>query len=90
MQGPFGPRTPASAILPRMAPFSRRLRRIDAPRLAAAALGVAMVIPVAAYLYALTVSTATAEGVASAVAAVAIVAAGLLYAVRAVSGGLDE
>ena len=75
-----------SAILPVVAPFSRRLRRIEAPRLAAIGLTVALLAIFVAYGYALTAGPASAAGVVAAAALVGIAGIGLLYAWRAVTG----
>jgi hypothetical protein len=58
--------------------------------MAAAALGVALFLVLAAYAYALTLSTPTLGGVVSAAALVGIAGTGLLYAWRAVTGTSNE
>jgi hypothetical protein len=56
------------------------LRRWDMLRVAASALGLAIVLMVAAYLFAAIESRAAAGAVVAAVAAVGIAGTGLLYA----------
>ncbi len=73
-----------------MAPFSRALARLDVLRVAAGALGLAVLLMVAAYAFALTTSPATPRGVVSALALIVIAGAGLLYAWRLGAGGLVE
>ena len=58
--------------------------------MAAAALAVPLILILAAYAYALTVSTVIAAGVVAAAALVGIAGTGLLYAWRAVTGASDE
>jgi hypothetical protein len=73
-----------------VAVFSRRLRRIDEPRVAAAGLAVPLLGILAAYVYPLTNVDATPGGIASAVGLVGIAGTGLLYAWRAVTGASRE
>ena len=68
----------------------RRLRRIDEPRLAAAALALPLLVILAAYGYALTSVNPTPGGVTAAAALVGIAGTGLLYAWRAVTGASSE
>ena len=68
----------------------RRLRRIDEPRLAAAALALPLLVLLAAYGYALTSVDPTPGGVTAAAALVGIAGTGLLYAWRAVTGASSE
>lgn len=79
-----------SAILAGVAPITRRLRRIEEPRMAGAFLAVALLALLAAYGYALTTSTPMAAAAAAAVGLVGMAGAGLLYAWRAVTGASDE
>jgi hypothetical protein len=73
-----------------VAPLSRRLRRIEEPRMAAIGLAVAMVALLAAYGYALTATAVTADGVVAAAVLVGIAGTGLLYAWRAVTGASGD
>ncbi|HEX9561390.1 MAG TPA: hypothetical protein VGA76_09165 [Candidatus Dormibacteraeota bacterium] len=73
-----------------MASLSKRLRRIEEPRIAAVSLAVPLLAVLAAYGYALTVSPVTTGGLLSAAALVGIGGTGLLYAWRAVTGASDE
>ena len=73
-----------------MAQRFRRLRRIDAPSVASIGLGLALAGILFAYGYDVTVSKATAGGVAAAAALLAIGGAGLLYASRLGAGGQNE
>jgi hypothetical protein len=58
--------------------------------MAAAALAVPLVLILAAYADALTVSTVSSAGLVAAAALVGIAGTGLLYAWRAVTGASDE
>jgi hypothetical protein len=58
--------------------------------MAAAGLAAALLLILAAYVYALTVWTPTLGGIVSAAALVGIAGAGLLYAWRAVTGTSNE
>jgi hypothetical protein len=73
-----------------VAPITRRLRRIDEPRMAAAALVLPLVVILAAYGYALTSVDPTPGGLTAAAGLVAIAGTGLLYAWRAVTGASSE
>lgn len=73
-----------------VAPLSRQLRRIEEPRTAGLGLALAVLVLLAAYGYALTSSTWTAGGIASAAGLVGIAGVGLLYAWRAVTGASSE
>jgi hypothetical protein len=73
-----------------MTALSRSLARWDPIRVACAALGVAMLLLVAAYGVSLTASDATPGAVVSAVALVGIVGSGLLYAWRLGAGGIVD
>jgi hypothetical protein len=53
-------------------------------------LGLAVLLPVAAYAFDLTSTPATTEGVVAAAALVAVAGCGLLYAWRLGAGGLVE
>lgn len=68
----------------------RRLRRIEEPRMAAAALALPLLVILAAYGYALISVAATPGGVAAAAGLVGIAGTGLLYAWRAVAGASSE
>ena len=70
-----------------MATLSRSLRRWDLVRVAAASLGVAVVILLAGYAVAVANSQATPGGIVSVLALLAIVGSGLLYAWRLGAGG---
>ena len=65
----------------------RAFQRWDAPRVAGVALGLAIVLLVAAYGFAAYESGATPGGMVAALAAVAIAGCGLLYAFRLGAGG---
>ena len=58
--------------------------------MAAAGLGVAMLVVLGAYAFALTISPAVVAGIVSAAALVGIAGTGLLYAWRAVTGASSE
>ena len=58
--------------------------------MAVVGLGLAVLLPVAAYAFDLTSTPATTEGVAAAAALVAVAGCGLLYAWRLGAGGLVE
>src|SRR6266700_4595724 len=73
-----------------VAPLSRRLRRIEEPRMAAIGLAVVWLVVLAAYGYALAISPTTSGGALAAAAVVGIAATGLLYAWRAVTGASVE
>jgi hypothetical protein len=73
-----------------VAPLDQRLRRVETPRLAAAGLGLAFLLLLAAYAYLLTISAATTSGLLAAGAAVLIAGSGIAYAWRAVTGAVDE
>jgi hypothetical protein len=65
----------------------RAFRQLDAPRVAAVGLTLAMVLLVAAYGFAAFESRPSPGGVVAAVAAAAIAGSGLLYAFRLGAGG---
>jgi hypothetical protein len=73
-----------------MAALSRALARWDPARVAAAFLGVAVLLLVAVYGVSLTVSQATPGAVVSVVALVGIAGSGLLYAWRLGAGGIVD
>ena len=73
-----------------MASINRALRHWDLLRVAVAALGLAVLLMVAAYGFDLTSVPATPEGVGSALALIIIAGVGLLYAWRLGAGGLVE
>jgi hypothetical protein len=73
-----------------MAALSRALGRWDPLRVAAAALGLALLLLLAAYGFSLTVAQATPGAVVSAVALVGIAGSGLLYAWRPGAGGIVD
>jgi hypothetical protein len=73
-----------------MAQFWRASRRWDVLRVAASALGLAIVLMVAAYGFGAIESRASPGGVAAALAALAIAGSGLLYAFRLGAGGLVD
>ncbi|TMD32261.1 MAG: hypothetical protein E6I95_11000 [Chloroflexi bacterium] len=73
-----------------MATLSRRLRRIEEPRLMAMGLAVPLLLILAAYGYALTSVSPTPGGLAAAAGVVGIAGTGLLYAWRAVTGASNE
>jgi hypothetical protein len=73
-----------------MAPFLRALRSWDALRVAVVAIGLAVVLMEAAYVFVLTSVPATFEGVVSALALIVIAGVGLLYAWRLGAGGIVE
>jgi hypothetical protein len=70
--------------------LSRALRRWDPLRVAAAALGVACLLLLAAYGYGVATAQATVEGVIAAAALVGIAGSGLLYAWRLEAGGAAD
>ena len=73
-----------------MATLSRALRRWDLMRVAAAALGVALVTMLAGYLVGVATAQATAGGVVSALGLLAVGGSGLLYAWRLEAGGIVD
>jgi len=73
-----------------VAPITRRLRRIEEPRLAAVALAIPILLMLAAYAFALTSVAPTPGGVTAAAGLVGIAGTGLLYAWRAVTGASSE
>jgi hypothetical protein len=73
-----------------MAPLTQALRRWDPVRVAVVALGLAMLLILAAYVLALASVPATPEGVGSAFALIVIAGVGLLYAWRLGAGGIVE
>jgi hypothetical protein len=70
--------------------LSRSLARRDPMRVAAAALGLAVVLLLAAYAFGLTASPVRVGGVVAAVALVGIAGSGLLYAWRLGAGGIVD
>jgi hypothetical protein len=70
-----------------MRPLSRALQRWDPMRVAAAALGLALVLLLAAYAVGAAAAQVTPGGVVSALALLAIAGSGLLYAWRLGAGG---
>src|SRR2546427_10787245 len=60
--------------------LSRRLRRIEEPRMAAASLGVALLVVLAAYAYAVAIGPAVGGGIVAGGAPVGRGGAGRLYA----------
>lgn len=70
--------------------MSRALQRWDPMRVAAAALGLALLLVFAAYAVGATTTQATPGGVASALALLAIAGSGLLYAWRLGAGGIVD
>ena len=73
-----------------MTALSRALARWDPARVAAGALGLAVLLLPAAYAVSLGSSNATAGGVISAVGLVGIAGSGLLYAWRLGAGGIVD
>jgi hypothetical protein len=73
-----------------MAALSRALARWDPVRVAGAALGLAILLLVAAYGVSLTVSQLTPGAAVAVVALVGIVGSGLLYAWRLGAGGIVD
>ncbi|HVD45940.1 MAG TPA: hypothetical protein VNG70_01525 [Candidatus Limnocylindria bacterium] len=73
-----------------MAQFWRGYRRWDALSVAAVALELALVLMVAAYVFAAIEAGTTADGVVAVVVAVAIAGTGLLYAFRLGAGGIVD
>ena len=73
-----------------MATLSRALRRWDPIRIAAAFLGLAVLLLLAAYGFAATTTNPTPGGIAVAVALVGIAGSGLLYAWRLGAGGIVD
>jgi hypothetical protein len=70
-----------------MATLSRALQRWDPLRVAAVAIGLALVTLLAGYMVAAAASQPTPGGVVSALALLAIAGSGLLYAWRLEAGG---
>jgi hypothetical protein len=70
--------------------LSRSLARREPLRVAAATLGPAVVLLLAAYAFGLTASPVTVGGVIAAVALVGIAGSGLLYAWRLGAGGIVD
>jgi hypothetical protein len=66
------------------------LRRLEGPRLAALALGLALVLMVAAYAFAAIEAPPSTGGVVAALGAVAIAGTGLLYPFRLGTGGVVD
>jgi hypothetical protein len=66
------------------------LRRLDVLGIAALALGLALVLLVAAYLFAAIESPPTRGGVVAALGAIAIAGTGLLYPFRLGTGGVVD
>jgi hypothetical protein len=66
------------------------LRRLDVPGIAALALGVALALLVAAYVFAAIESAPTRGGVVAALGAIAIASIGLLYPFRLGTGGVVD
>ena len=66
------------------------MRRIDEPRMAAAAIALPLLAILAAYAFALTSVDPTPGGLTAAAGLVGIVGTGLLYAWRAVTGASSE
>jgi hypothetical protein len=73
-----------------MSSFSRQLARQDPLRIAGAALGIAIVLFLAAYVFAVSSSGATTSGVLAAAGLVGIAGSGLLYAWRLGAGGVVD
>jgi hypothetical protein len=73
-----------------MAALSRALGRWDPLRVAVAALGLAVLLLLAAYGISLTAAQATPGAVVSAVALIGIAGSGLLYAWRPGAGGIVD
>jgi hypothetical protein len=73
-----------------MSTLSRALGRWDPIRVAAVLLGLALLLPLAAYGFALTTSNPTPGAIAAVVAAVGITGSGLLYAWRLGAGGIVD
>jgi hypothetical protein len=65
-------------------------RRWDLLRLAAFALGLALVLMVAAYAFAAIEASPSTEGVVAALGAIAIAGTGLLYPFRLGTGGVVD
>jgi hypothetical protein len=66
------------------------LRRLEGPRLAALALGLALVLMVAAYAFAAIESPPTRGAVVAVLGAIAIAGTGLLYPFRLGTGGVVD
>jgi hypothetical protein len=73
-----------------MAALSRALARWDPLRVAVAALGLALLLLLAAYGFSVTVAKVTPGAIVSAVALVGIAGSGLLYAWRPGAGGIAD
>jgi hypothetical protein len=73
-----------------MGALSRALARRDPLRVAAAALGLAVLLLVASYGFSLSVAQATPGAAVAAVALVGIAGSGLLYAWRLGAGGIVD
>jgi uncharacterized membrane protein YhiD involved in acid resistance len=73
-----------------VASFERALRRWDPLRVAVVALGVALLLIVAAYGLDLISAPLTTEGVVSALALLVVAGGGLLYAWRLGAGAIVE
>ncbi|HVS49771.1 MAG TPA: hypothetical protein VHJ99_12815 [Candidatus Dormibacteraeota bacterium] len=73
-----------------MATLSRALRRWDLIRLAAAALGLALVTLLAGYLVGAATAQPTLGGIVAALGLLAIGGSGLLYAWRLEAGGMVD
>jgi branched-subunit amino acid transport protein AzlD len=73
-----------------VAPFERALRRRDPLRVAVVALGLAVLLIVAAYTLDLISAQLTTEGIASVLALIVVAGSGLLYAWRLGAGGIVE
>jgi hypothetical protein len=79
-----------SAILPPVSRVWRVSRRWETLSVAAVALELALVLIVAAYVFAAIEAGTTADGVVAVVVAVAIAGTGLLYAFRLGAGGIVD
>jgi len=66
------------------------LRRLEGPRLAALALGLALVLMVAAYAFAAIESPPTRGAVVAVLGSIAIAGTGLLYPFRLGTGGVVD
>jgi membrane associated rhomboid family serine protease len=73
-----------------MVRFLKASRRWDVPRVAASALGLAVLLLVAAYAFAAIESPPPTDGVVAALAAVVVAGGGLLYAWRLRVGGIVD
>src|SRR5262249_29986142 len=80
----------ASCDTAAMPTFWRRLTRADGARASAAALGLVVVVPLAAFVFAISSGLPGAGALVAGIALVAVAGSGFLYAWRLGAGGLGD